>query len=944
MLTPRSLSSVLFLLAAPCLLAQSLTFTCADGSDTHCVNGSGTVALTFTEEEGRPSDYGITLSATVSGTWTLTPPSSICGTFEPPTNVLDSAGAVTTSLTASGTYYATTVSWSGTTPQGPFGAYTCAPGTYSYNLDFVNGMTTVTIAVTHIVLFRPAAPIFFNGSAVADYAISGATLNPMSTPGGWTYAYNDFPCNPLCDPFVSFTPPVNPGDTYVDELGNTIIALTPYGQVWEHQESGKSPINMDGTLLLAATLGGVYSVWDATGASGSTALYALSSVDVGGTEGSYCWSSASGEEKVLYILRSASFGGNTIIQKVVFGTPPTYTPTTLYTLPAATYGRMDPQSFGHQDCSRDNQMPINTLKDYESVVSITSTTVTRVSGSLFELRLVGQVFEDASNTNLGVTVLSVNVGAQTLVLSGSPSGTCSGTCTRKFRVPFMVGAVNLSAAGGGGYTPTVVDISGSALPIALNITTAGNGGIEISNTVDPSTGKSYAWGGNSGGPIFEKWANTWTLGDAAMPLSYGFTGPSTAFERNCQHPGSPTLAANCLGSDHNGVFSQSDGTPWFADIIDGSTVSMFRFRDGNVNPIPVPASAWNGSITNALYTSFSGGEFGKSRGTYAGVAPYWVLSTNYTTTKNSYTLSGCTVATPTVCTISSAPDITSGDPVVINGVTGCTGLNGAHTATTVSGTTVTMNVGCAGSFGGTVYITKGGAVSLAGKDVDQSFICRDLGVGVNCNRIGHSRSIPMQDGFSFYAIPRTALCNDGSCAIYSTNFGVPGNIQLMRVNFANNCLGITLNAFDCTGSHSVTPNVSGSSVTLNYVAPSSGTTIAEIGQQKRWTDGVVATNPTGACGTGGRAVLSLASTAVYTCGRTSATWSLSTPDPTYKVIQDTSGLPTHANVFSGLTPGATYYYRVTADNKWLATGSFIAGAVPSGIAGDFQVSGAVTIP
>lgn len=898
---------------------QSLTFTT---SDARCTPSGGTINCTLTQYEQGVQDYGINVSATVSGTWTLQTVTSSCSNGQSG-YVLDAGQIVTTSLTANGTIYLTPTFMVGGLPQGQYNLYQCAAGTYTYNFDFLNGSTHVLIGMTQIVKLRPAAPIIFDGFGTADYLRVGWSLNPIPNPVGYTYYQNDAACNPACFPFSAYTPPANVGNTFTDEAGNVVTVLTPRGagdNSYTYNNSSKTPINGNNTLLLVSNATGNEFIFDATGSGGNSPLYTIPAADYNSAD-TYCWSADVGKPTTLYVMKTAVYGGANVFKKLVFTTPPTPTTTVMYTLPAATYGRMSATSANHQDCTRLDWQPALMLKDYGTVVNIVNNTITRVSGDNFTAAFNSQ----NPNNNASITISAVNVGAQVLTTSG-PVGDCTG-CTVTFSIPTSAGAFHLPSmdALGALYIPTLTDISGTNLPFPLNNFTVGNGGPVMAYNIDTVDGKYYMYGGNSNGPSYETYMMSFRPNiDFTPTLTTGIVAPGNPINRTCNASAAGyihgAIGANdpnrCTTPTHMSSFITASGESNYIvqGVTNGTEQNIYNAKTSATNP------NYN-NVFALLYEYYLGAEYGSARGTNNLIAPYFVTSTNDGRTYTDYGLVSCTTATPTVCTLGAAPAFVSGDSVLVGGAVGCTTLNGIVTAATVSGTTVTFSVGCATPYAAnSARVTKSVAYPFTGRDNDLMYVCRNKGLASACNVIGHSRSsVFVPTASSYYDLPRTALSNDGTKAIYTTSFGIPGNLQVMMVNLPHNCLGVQDNAFDCAGN---TVSVSGNVV--SYSTPTTEPTIVEIGQSTRHTDGFVGTTQTGACGTFGRTVLNLTDLKRYTCGATN--WSEFTPDSTYKVDYNTVVNFNRSSVFSGLTPSATYYYRVIVGQKFIATGSFVAGA------------------
>lgn len=846
-------------------------------------------------------------------------------------SLVDSTGARFTSISASGTLYLspqTIVVGGGTAP---YATYKCAAGAYTFNVDFSNGASHVIIATTIVVRMRAAAPLVFDGFGTADYLRPGWAQIGYA---GSTYAYylNSAANSTAIQPFVSWTPPANAGDTYINETGHTVKVIVPYSATCAHQGSARTPINLDNSKVMCGVPYGNILIWDFTGASGNSPLYTLTGSDYNTADAGW-WSGTN--PNVIWVMKAASAGTANVYRRILLGVAPNYTVTDFYTLPQPSLGRVNPGWVNHQDLSRNDWAPVTTIKDYGPiVVNIAGTTITRVSGSTFDALLLKQDLQSAAEYGYyGVTVTSVNVGTQTLVMSGPP-GDCTG-CSIYFEVPKFVGAINLPAAyaaflASTTYTPTLVDISGSTLPLPMSKLSNGQSGPNISVSVDPITGKYHMFVGNGNGPSYQTYQLSFVPNVDLVPtITTGMVAPMNPYGKTCDatavvSPRAPAPENRCLTPPHATSFVTSDGTPYWGttSALGGPEGYFLRMRDANLTP----------NYNNVSSGMPSSNEWGMSRSTPSQIAPYVVTSTELAVVAD-YQIN-CTVATPSVCTLTGrAPflsvDILAGDRVVLNGVGGCTSLNGLHTAAAVSASTVTLDVGCSGSFSpalfGSAFIARNLPRDYSGRDRDRSLVCRNVPTsGTSCEMIALHRSV-LFSWDSYSPQPRTAMSMDGTAVVYATSFGIPGAVGLMRAN-TRGCLGIQDNAFDCSGHAS-----SASNNTVTYFTPNNGEVIVEIGKTKRWTDGLVGADQIGNCLTIGRTVLNRTNMNVFTCsaGVTSYaldTWQAITPDPTYKVVKDTTGtIGSRSATFSGLSTGI-YFYRVNAGNQAIATGSFVAGS------------------
>lgn len=811
-------------------------------------------------------------------------------------------------------------------------------------MDFTNGGNTVSITVNFVIKFRPALPIYLNGYGVNDDALSahGFTISPQIPAVGFTTYLNNFACNPACAPYTSYTPPQSAGDTFTDETGHTITAITPHviGGVagYVHQESGHPPGNSDDTMVMVySLLGGTSTVFAGpNGTLSDTPLYTISGSDFNQSDTGY-WSTS--DPTIFYVLKNTNVGdSSTVLKRLKFNGTGSYTATNFaFTFPADPYGRANADQGGHQDVTAADWMPVFTKKDYSIVGTVVSTTFTRVSGSTIDAELVGQNIY-LSGVDTGKTVVSI--GAGTFVASGT--FTCV-VCTITFLVPHADLAIHLPEAfTDSGYLPVVGLLTGNT-PVVYKQNDLGNGGgLTCGFHVDPTTGKYYCFGGSAAG-VIQDWVTSFTPGvDFTMTFVNGPVATPNPFSLTCNSIAAnrtPSNALNaCTSPAHSGPTELSDGTPWWmtnTDALDGGHgTMMYRFRDAPTAPVTYSNSGYTGNLIWGGYVN----EFGSSRGSSSQHAPFYILSTD-NPHGTAWRITNCTAANPSVCTSDTSNPTTNGTAIVINNASGCAALNGAHTAVTVSGTSITTNVNCTGNAQtGTASVTTAAAISFAGGDNDWIQACRGLGSFSVCYRYGHTRSVVFNDDDlgGFYSIPRAGLSMDGSIIYYGTDFGTPENSQIVfaRTPFCN---GLANNAFDCTGTHVVSTSVGATTGMLNFTAPNTGDVVIEIGKEQRLTDSHQNADPSGNCPTPGWAVFSAASSSAFTClswgiftGH--GTWTAGDPDTTYQVFYDTTGSSSHSHQFTGLTTGATYYYRVIvydASGSYGATGSFVpVGATP----------------
>jgi hypothetical protein len=941
--------AAVFFLATGICAAQSLSFTCADATDARCVNGS-TPTITFTQSEGVIVDFGIQLNAMVSGTWTLgaipqiCPPSPAYG--QPGVQVWNaSTGAQITASIAANTEIAVT-------PQnnGAYATFQCAPGTYRFQVPWTNGGATVNINVNVVIVLRHAAPIFFNGFGIPDYQMNtlhGATQQAITPPNGYTYDYNSIACTPSCDPRV--TPPVALGGSWTDEFGNTdTVVGGGNGIACTVQEAGKVPISLNNTYVICGDPSGGDHIYYADG----TGLYCNITASGVGTGADYYWSPFA--DNVIYFVGGngvfgSSSGAGVIYKITLTGSGGGCTSASSYDFSA--YGRYNGGSGGHVSGTRDGWIPFNTIKDYSMNVTISGTALTWVSGTAIDDDLVGQNL-DASGGGfyLGASVVSVNLGAHTAVLSATPS--CTGACSISFKVPYQWGMMK-DQGSGTAYTIIAGDVQTNPVQ-HINDQTLGNGGPGPFPSEDLDGNIWSAGAASDGTMAFSMYFNPST--DTSQHFTTGPPFWGGIYNRTCNTNAASNVPVlqQCDVGPHQATMMMSNGSGW--QFVAGQPYG--GRAQGGVQYRHVANLSTSTDTLTPIFSANYSTELGPAEGTYSGgITGEWNVSTTWnllTGTPIGYAISGCTNATPTTCTLvatgATAGTLSAADSAAllasgarVSNISVCTGLNGVQAVSSAASgaSTITFSTaGCPGAFSGSGPATYGyimadletpGSVSIidyTGGDSDVIRVCRD---NVLCYKVGHTRSLQITDALAdtYYGIPRANISMDGTKVVFATNFGMPSQWRVVStpLPFSAGGAGVTPNCLDRT--HCVAASTTSASITLSVTTPTTGPAIFELGTSQRWTDTEVASDPSGACSTVREAVLSMASGDPFTCaGFNSYAWAAGDPDPNYQVQIVPAGAASKSVTFSGLSAGTTYYWRAIADFKTGAWGS----AVPSGAA------------
>ena len=681
----------LFLVAASLSYAQTITLTSADS---RC--GGSPLTCTFVAPEGMPNDYGIALSATVSGggSWVIGAENQAsCNAVlfnwyrvtSPP-----ASPAVITSISASGTIYIA--------PNGGT-AGLCAPGTYIHTITLTNGGSRYTFTAIQRVIYRLAAPVFFNGCGVADASLSGAAQGncaggmTQATPAGNTFTYdlNKVPCSD-CRPGGTFNMP-SPGGTFRDQLGNLHTVVTPVGFV-AAGDAEKANESVGNVWIMANSLGGAtygtgnWFLFPAAGASAPS--YSFSGSDA--CNGTWTWSNTSDSDFYCFTDSVFGSGGATSFKHIVLaGSPPYptpgtgYTSTVEYTMPYATYGRAFSTNFSHQDMNKLNWYAMNTYWDFGGQVSTSGTALTWVSGQVFD-------------TTKFLDQFIFTPGGTAQISSCSDNHTCTlysslGTQTNvaaTMQVPWQLCAFNpvLMTAQGAGYTPTCGDLTAMARPHisatygaaayishdvagGLLYMVLGTGPYDVVGSFDPNSPTtvtlSRPW-------LFASPVSGYQFGNVCTPALSGNSG---------------VLALNangyCEPQAHATGFSTSDGKQWFLNGGEGAQFTTFRMDSAGSPMVPYAYNGGTGNFLSPMWTQYEGGEYSGSR-----KSPYMLASTGNVVFPMSWNVTNCTNANPMVVTLNASSNTglnnTTHNKILIGGVLGNTACNGSQVIASVTGT------------------------------------------------------------------------------------------------------------------------------------------------------------------------------------------------------------------------------------------------------------------
>lgn len=889
----------LFIVAASLSYAQTITLTSADS---RC--GGSPLTCTFVAPEGMPNDYGIALIATVSGggTWAIGAENQTsCNAVlfnwyrvtSPPVSP-----AVITSISASGTIYIA--------PNGGT-AGACAPGTYVHTIMLTNGGSTYTFTAIQRVIYRLAAPVFFNGCGVADASLSGAAQGncaggmTQATPAGNTFTYdlNKVPCSD-CRPGGTFNMP-SPGGSFRDQLGNLHTVITPSCFV-APADAEKSELSVNNLWIVAQSLGcaapyntGNWFLFPSAGAT--TPSYSFTGFQ-DCCNGDWAWSNTTDTDLYFFVSPAFGSGSNTLFKHTVLGTAPAYTTTTEYTMPYATFGRAFSTNFSHQDMNKLNWYAMNTYWDFSGQVSTSGTALTWVSGQVFDTT---KFLDQFITTPGGTAQISSCSDNHTCTLYSSLGTQTNVAAT--MQVPWQLCAFNpvLITAQGAGYTPTCGDLTAMARP---HISATFGAAAYISH--DVVGGLLYIVLGtapydvigsfNPSSPTAVTLSHAWVQDAPVSGYQFG-TVCTPALSGNSGVLGLNAIGY-CEGEAHASGFSTGDGNQWFLNGNEGAAFTTFRMDSSGSTMVPYSYNGGTGNFLSTLWTQYEGGEYSGSR-----KSPYILASTGNVVFPTSWNVTNCTNANPMVITVNASFDTgingTTHNKVLIGGVQGNTACNGSQVVAGVSG--INHEIWTLSAAGNGAYTPSTGDATedavnagTAAGDADQMFLLREL--GQELRRFGHTRSVAYNDRVTsgYYANTRGSLSMDASRIIYTTDNGTPSNLMVVSVaTGVDSGIGMTTNMFDQT--HSVTSvDVTAGTASLHYSTPDTGDAIIEIGQTLRFVD---------VPGTG------------------------SSTDSTFQRVTDTSGANPRTTTFSGLTAGVPYYYRIIANHKWMAWGSFTVAAV-----------------
>lgn len=904
---------------------QSLVVSSAD---TRCTPNTGQVTgCNYTGVLGAPTnlpvDYGVKLTTSGSGTWTISNAATSCSA-QPIFQMVNTSNAAITSFTAGATIYLY---------PNEYIVYGCSQTVQNYTetVVFTNGATTVSVSAVMLFSRKAAIGPFLNGFGIADSAL-GCTkvqVNNAFWPAATYPYYNSCP-NPSINP-TGGVPIATPANCNVstDDFGNSLKFI---GTGFGVHNSQPSAFNSDATrLLLIQPTGGLDVVTIAT----CVKDWPLINVALqNGTK----WSSTN--PNVLYHYQDTfTAGTNNPFRKTTLTTPGSITTIDLWTPP--TPCRVQTNGMSRADPTINNKIAYICVYDYTSNWTSSGAVITRTSGTNFDSHLLDQVFD-------GSTVLSVT-NASTLTLR-APAINASGTYNLNGGVIGKICVADLVAmeVAGAGYTPICGDFD-TVTPIRPWF----NSGSAFM-AEDTNDGYTYVYYGT-----YPDVVGRFRTGiDTTITLMTGPSNPGYHLGPVC-NPTPGVIDSNCAQASHTYIFRDSDGVVW--TFADGSLNKPFRMRD--LWTFPYKTWEAGGGIANWIYLDTD--EPGATRN-----APYFTMSTNadidlawvianavnsgadilvtlaqpfglangQTVTiggMNGYCPNGdftvssqtsttfkivgqqCALAYPANYTylilngglntwkitnaVTSGANITvttnsgfpfaNGASVLIGAVAGCVELNGAQTISNVSSTGFTVvSKTCTAPYSGT-----NGAVTfnkpplLNGLRQDDILIARDQWGEVR--RVGHTRSFLFSGGNLefFNCFPKASASQNGKYIAWSACIQ-PDTMGVFVATLADVDGGpITPAQFDTT--HTVTTAPTATTAVFTLPIPvAAGTAVVEIALNR----GFVSSD-----------------TGYQTATKTSCT--------------------SCTHTFTGLTTSTTYYWRVVAGSaaapyRWTASGSF----TPSG--------------
>ncbi len=706
-----------------------------------------------------------------------------------------------------------------------------------------------------------------------------------------------------------------PGSTFRDNLGNLNTVITPVCFV-AVGDAEKSNMSVGNLWIIANSLGcdsgtygtGNWFIFPSTGAA--TPSYTITGLDI--CNGAFTWSNTTDTDIYCFDGPAFASGSDTPFKHAVLGSAPAYTSTVDYTMPYATYGRAYDTNFSHQDMNKLNWYAMNTYWDYSGQVSTSGTALTWVSGQVFDttkfldqfIFINGSSYLISSCASTTACTLDTSAGMQT-------------NQAATLQAPWKLCAFNpiLMHSQGNAYTPTCGDLTTMARP---HVSATFGAAAYISHDVAPSDGLLYMVLGTAPYDIVGKFdPNTPTTVTLSRPWLFDAPISGYQFGTIC----TPALSGNatlnaygyCEAQGHATGFSTSDGGQWLLNGPNGAQFDSFKMDSAGSVMYPYSYLNGTGNFLSTLWTQYAGGEYSGAR-----KSPYMLASTGFATV-SSWNVTNCTNANPMVVTVTAGSPTgingTTHNKVLIGGVLGNTACNGSKTVASVAGANANIWTLTAGAGSGAYTSSTGDAtedVAAAGQtlgDANQMFLLRDL--GQELRRFGNTRGVLYNDRCtsSYYAVSRASLSMDAKYITYTTNNGIPGCAEqiVMATTGVSNGIGMTSNMFDDT--HSVTSaTLPGTTATLNYSTPDTGNAVIDVCGSLRFPD--VA---------GG-----------------------SSPDSTCQTATNSSGANPRTNSFT--VANGTQFYRIVANNKWVAWGTFSS---PSGsgsrISGAARITGRVVI-
>jgi hypothetical protein len=252
-----------------------------------------------------------------------------------------------------------------------------------------------------------------------------------------------------------------------------------------------------------------------------------------------------------------------------------------------------------------------------------------------------------------------------------------------------------------------------------------------------------------------------------------FTGPHCSSEA--------AQLGNCQGAAHSAM-AESNG------------IQYLTFWVGQSFPYRVVYGWMKLSTGDLMLTAAEAGGglyYGPPIGSFdvhvgcATQAPLCVFETDGDPVLTAWAVTGAaTSGDNIVLTVPGASTLAIGDPILVNGVAGCTAANGTFSAATVGGTITLPGVTCNAPYTGGGFITKNIAPPLEHNqgEIWIADIHDIANKNVTITRLAKHRSFSYaNDSLAYYEQGHPNISPDGSLVVFGSNFGFPGSMGIYSI-------------------------------------------------------------------------------------------------------------------------------------------------------------------